>query len=105
MNIDCAISISKGGMSYNPNHLGRMKITKNRRGEVDIEVPYVRLNNGRFRVLTESVYTKLKGITERRNYTDADINQLLEADMNRTMSSQPQSDVNNSLNKYFAPKN
>lgn len=106
-NVDCAISISKGGMSYNPNHLGRMKITKNRRGEEGVEVPYIRLNNGRFRILTESLYSKLKGITERRNYTDSDINQMIEAEKQQAAMNNPsnpnqsQSQVVNPLQQYF----
>lgn len=80
------ITISKGGMTYNPNHIGRMKIAKNRRGEEGVEVPYIRLNNGRFRILTETLYSKLKGIAERRNYTDSDINQMLEMEQQAMMS-------------------
>lgn len=107
MNVDCAISISKGGMSYNPNHLGRMKITKNRRGEEGVEVPYIRLNNGRFRILTESLYSKLKGISERRNYTDSDINQMIEAEKQQMAMNNPsnpnqnQSQAVNPLQQYF----
>lgn len=85
-NVDIMITISKGGMTYNPNHIGRMKIAKNRRGEEGVEVPYIRLNNGRFRILTETLYSKLKGIAERRNYTDSDINQMLEMEQQAMMS-------------------
>lgn len=63
-----------------------MKIAKNRRGEEGIEVPYIRLNNGRFRILTETLYSKLKGITERRNYTDSDINQMLDMEQQSIIS-------------------
>ena len=86
MNVDIMITISKGGMTYNPNHIGRMKIAKNRRGEEGVEVPYIRLNNGRFRILTETLYSKLKGIAERRNYTDSDINQMLEMEQQAMIS-------------------
>lgn len=85
-NVDVMITGSRGGMTYNPNHLGRMKIAKNRRGEEGVEVPYIRLNNGRFRILTETLYSKLKGIAERRNYTDSDINQMLEMEQQAMMS-------------------
>ena len=90
MNVDIMITISKGGMTYNPNHIGRMKIAKNRRGEEGVEVPYIRLNNGRFRILTETLYSKLKGIAERRNYTDSDINQMLEMEQQAMVSQSSQ---------------
>lgn len=89
-NVDIMITISKGGMTYNPNHIGRMKIAKNRRGEEGVEVPYIRLNNGRFRILTETLYSKLKGIAERRNYTDSDINQMLEMEQQAMVSQSSQ---------------
>jgi hypothetical protein len=79
-NVDVMITISRGLPGYNPNHIGRMKIAKNRRGEEGTEVPYIRLNNGRFRILTETVYSIIKGISEKRNYTDDDINKLLATD-------------------------
>lgn len=99
---DVLITISKGGMKYNPNHLGRMKIPKNRRGEEGVEVPYIRLNNGRFRVLTENVYSNLRSIPDKRFYTDTDIDKMIEQDMKNTTQaaaqaqaqvSQPQSKV------------
>lgn len=117
------ITGSRGGMTYNPNHLGRMKIAKNRRGEEGIEVPYIRLDNGRFRIITETLFSKLKGITEKRNYTDADINYMLDAERQQNLAAQQsQAGVNmsagatkpaaqpvnnkgvNPLDQFFKPK-
>lgn len=85
------ITGSRGGLTYNPNHLGIMKIAKNRRGEEGIEAPYIRLNNGRFRILPQSIYVKLKGLSEKRDFTDGDIDQMIEAEMSMR---QAQSNMN-----------
>lgn len=104
-NVDCAISLSRGGMKYNPNHLGRMKITKNRRGEEGIEAPYIRLNNGRFRIVSETLYSKLKGISEKRNFSDGDINAMEAEEMRQQMKIQQSSEsAENNLQSLFVKK-
>lgn len=100
---DVLITISKGGLRYNPNHLGRMKIPKNRRGEEGIEVPYIRLNNGRFKIITENIYAQLIQIEGKRYFTDADINLLISNELNSQSTnqnnvSQPKT---SQLDKYF----
>lgn len=75
MSADIVITIGRCIMSR--NHLGMMKIAKNRRGEEGVEQPYIRLNNGRFIPLPEEVYDNLKMIKEKRLFTEGEINQLI----------------------------
>jgi hypothetical protein len=72
--VDAVIGISAGP---GPNHIGKFTIPKNRRGEVGIVQPYVRLNNGRFITIPDSVYNKIKGIHEKRVFSEGDINAMI----------------------------
>ena len=69
--------ITRGRVAGNPNHLGKFKIAKNRRGEEGYEVGSIRLNNGRFIILPDEVYEQLKRETTKRDYTEADINAMI----------------------------
>ena len=77
--------ITRGRVAGNPNHLGKFKIAKNRRGEEGYEVGSIRLNNGRFIILPDEVYEQLKRETTKRDYTEADINAMI-AQYNRISS-------------------
>ena len=89
-NVDCMITASRGGLKFNPNHIGYFKIAKNRRGEEGIVVPYIRLNNGRFRIIPQDVYNTISCIPDKRNYTDADINRMIDMSNNQMMQIQQQ---------------
>lgn len=71
------VVITRGRVVGNPNHLGKFKIVKNRRGEEGIEVGSVRLNNGRFITVPDGVYSMLKQDTMPKNYTEADIEGMI----------------------------
>lgn len=71
------IILTRGRVVGNPNHLGKFKIVKNRRGEEGIEVGSVRLNNGRFIIVPDGVYSMLKQDTMPKNYTEADIEGMI----------------------------
>lgn len=79
------IVITRGRVADNPNHLGKFKIAKNRRGEEGFEIGSIRLNNGRFMILPDEVYNELKRETTKRDYTEADINAMI-AQYNRINS-------------------
>lgn len=68
--------ISFGRNPNSPNHLGVVKIAKNRRGEVGDKSGYVRLANGRFRLVNNTVYAELKNIPMKRTYLDGDIDAM-----------------------------
>lgn len=65
--------ITRGRVVGNPNHLGKFKIAKNRRGEEGVEVGSIRLNNGRFMIVSDGVYDMLKQDKTKKNYTESDI--------------------------------
>lgn len=73
-----SVVITRSRVVGNPNHLGRIKVCKNRRGESDISWGSIRLGNGRIRVLPEDLYSSLKMDTVPRNYTDSDIDRMIE---------------------------
>lgn len=72
--VDSVIGISKGP---GPNHIGKFTIPKNRRGEVGVVQPYIRLNNGRFIPIPDQVYNKIKGISDKRMFSEGDINAMI----------------------------
>lgn len=73
--VDCIISIGK--YVGNPNHLGVMKIVKNRRGEEGEEAPYIRLNTGRFINIPKDLYKRLVQITDKRDYNEGELNSMI----------------------------
>jgi archaellum biogenesis ATPase FlaH len=64
------------GRAPSPNHLGVLKMCKNRRGEEGEEFPYIRLGNGRFKFLPKAVYDQLKGETMKKIYAESDIDSM-----------------------------
>lgn len=70
---DMAITI---GRYSGPNHCGRVKMAKNRRGEEGDTMGYIRLANGRFRIIPTALAEQLAG-GEKATYLDADIDQAL----------------------------
>lgn len=71
---DMAITIGK---FPGPNHCGKIKMAKNRRGEEGDTMGYVRLPNGRFRIIPISLAEQLAG-REKTMFTDQDIDQSLD---------------------------
>lgn len=72
--VDSVIGI---GCGPGPNHIGKFTIPKNRRGEVGVVQPYIRLNNGRFIPIPDQVYNKIKGISDKRMFSEGDINAMI----------------------------
>lgn len=58
------------------NQLGMMRLVKNRRGALD-ESAYIRLENGHFRLIPKPLHDTIKGFTEKKYYTDNDIDQMI----------------------------
>ena len=75
--VDFIITRSKGGEKPNPNNLGISTITKNRRGETNIIDYNIRLQNGRFRSLPKKVYDDIRMIQEKRCFSEADIDLMI----------------------------
>lgn len=71
---DMAITIGK---FPGPNHCGKIKMAKNRRGEEGDTMGYVRLPNGRFRIIPVSLAQQLSE-REKTMFTDQDIDQSLD---------------------------
>lgn len=69
--------ITRGREPDCPNPLGIFKIVKNRRGEVGSMDYSIRLENGRFISIPKGVYNLLKQETERKLYTEADIQGMI----------------------------
>lgn len=109
------VVITRGKFTGNQNNLGIFQIVKNRHGDLN-KVYSIRLMNGRFRELPKGVYDLLKQETEKKTYTDADIdamihnynmqfnriNQGVQAQMNTIQASQPQS-FNPGANPFSKP--
>lgn len=72
--VDAIITI--GRCPNTPNHIGVMKIAKNRRGEVGDKSHYIRLSNGRFRLISSLLYSEIKNLPMKRNYLDGDIDAM-----------------------------
>ena len=60
-----------------PNHLHTIKISKNRRGEEGIKAYTIRLNNGRWKTLPKGLYDQLKQETEKKMYTESEIDNMI----------------------------
>lgn len=60
-----------------PNHLHTCYVAKNRRGENTIAY-VIRLNNGRFKEIPRSLYDKLKAETDKRFYSEIELNNMIE---------------------------
>jgi hypothetical protein len=60
-----------------PNHLHTIKISKNRRGEEGARAYTIRLNNGRWKTMPKGVYDQLKVETEKKFYTEGEIDQMI----------------------------
>lgn len=72
----CDMILTIGRCPNTPNHIGVMKIAKNRRGEAGDKSHYVRLANGRFRLISHTIYAEIKNLPMKRNYVDADIDMM-----------------------------
>lgn len=59
------------------NGLGIFKIVKSRRGEENVIAYSIRLGNGRFKILPRGVYEQIKNITEKREFTEQDIDGMI----------------------------
>ena len=64
------------GRAAGVNNLGITSIVKNRHGET-LRDYNIRLGNGRFKSLPKGIYDQLKQVQEKRNYTEADIDQMI----------------------------
>ena len=66
-----------------PNHLHTFKISKSRRGEVDVLAYTIRLNNGRFKQIPKQLYDDilhpLTGPNIKRNFTEDEINAMIQS--------------------------
>ncbi len=60
-----------------PNHLHTIKISKNRRGEEGAKEYTIRLNNGRWKSLPKGLYDRLKMETEKKMYTEFEIDSMI----------------------------
>lgn len=60
-----------------PNHLHTIKISKNRRGEEGAKEYTIRLNNGRWKSLPKGLYDTLKAETEKKTYTEYEIDMMI----------------------------
>ena len=72
------VVITRGKFIGNQNNLGIFTIVKNRHGDLN-KVYSIRLMNGRFRDIPRGVYDLLKQETERKLYTDSDIDSMIHA--------------------------
>ncbi len=70
------VVITRGKFTGNQNNLGIFTIAKNRHGDLN-KIYSIRLMNGRFRELPRGVYDLLKQETEKKLYTDADIDSMI----------------------------
>lgn len=64
-----------------PNHLHTFKISKSRRGEVDVMAYTIRLNNGRFKQIPKPLYDDIlhpiAGPNIKRNFSEAEIDAMI----------------------------
>lgn len=83
------ICITRSRIPDNPNNLGIFKIVKSRRGDVGSKIYSIRLSNGRFIELPKGVFDLLKEETEKKDYTEGEINMMIrqyEAQMEKLRS-------------------
>ena len=69
--------LTRGREPGNLNGLGISKIVKSRRGEEQVIDYNIRLNNGRFKSLPKSVYEDIKQVPEKKDYTEAEIDNMI----------------------------
>ena len=74
---DCIIGI--GRIPDCPNHVHAIKLSKNRRGEENVIAYAIRLNNARWKMIPRGVYEQLKGEKEKIEYTEGQIDQMIQA--------------------------
>ena len=72
------IIITRSKIPDNPNNLGIFKIVKSSRGDVGKKIYSIRLNNGRFIALPKEVFNSLLANTEKREYTEGEINLMIQ---------------------------
>lgn len=76
---DFILTASKGfADGPNLNNLGAFHLCKNRRGETNVVEYFIRLNNGRFKIIPKPVWDQIKQINEKVFYTDGDIDTMVE---------------------------
>jgi hypothetical protein len=73
---DCIIGI--GRIPDCPNHVHAIKLSKNRRGEENVIAYAIRLNNARWKMIPRGVYDQLKGEREKIEYTEGQIDQMIQ---------------------------
>lgn len=91
--VDVCITAGVNVKSQNP--IGILKMAKNRRGEKGREVPYIRLNNGRFFPLNRDVYRQISEIQEKKDFTEAELNNMLSMSKAAYISSQQPQQIQN----------
>ena len=69
--------LTRGREPGNLNGLGISKIVKSRRGEEQVIDYNIRLNNGRFKSLPKAVYEDIKQVPEKKDYTEAEIDNMI----------------------------
>ena len=73
---DCIIGI--GRVIDCPNHVHAIKLSKNRRGEENVISYAIRLNNARWKMIPRGVYDTLKQGREKVEYTEGQIDRMIE---------------------------
>lgn len=100
---DMIIGIGKEKDS--PNHLHTFKISKSRRGEVDVMAYTIRLKNGRFKEIPKQLYDDilhpLQGPNIKRDFTEAEIDNLIMSYNNQF--SNRNNNINNQLTFQHNP--
>lgn len=94
--VDCCITAGVNTKSQIP--IGYFKMAKARRGDKGIEVPYIRLNNGRFYTLTRDAYRFISEIPEKRNITEQELRNIINQTKARPVNQQapqPRVDITN----------
>lgn len=93
------IIITRSRIPDNPNNLGVFKIVKSRRGDVGTKIYSIRLNNGRFIAMPKPVFESLMSNTEKREYTESEINMMIQ-DYSRNYDR-----IQHELKNYCKPDN
>lgn len=75
--VHCVDVILSFGKAKSGVSCGICRVAKNRRGEENVEIPYVRLNNGRFKFIPKGLYNNLKGTQEKRVFTEGELDRLI----------------------------
>lgn len=74
---DWILTMSKGFEGPNPNNLGIFSIPKNRRGETNVMEYFIRLSNGRFKVIPKEIWQNIKEIPEKRLFLESEIDMMV----------------------------